>query len=162
MTTIWKLAKSLIVLVIIGALLWIILTNYSVIFSKTVKGQIVGVEKVETPVVLMTRPGIDMNNMGKIHSFAVGIKTETGEIFIATSDDSRWAVVSRGQCVEAEFLPYPPWDLSKKGAYSGARLVKLYECADLPAPKVNQPESSTPPTRSEVPSEAPATSSVTE
>lgn len=129
MTTIWKFTKSLIVLLIIGALLWIIMANYSVIFSKTVKGEIVGVERIEIPVALMTRTDADM---GKVYSFAIGIKTETGEIFTASSEDRQWAVVNRGQCAEAVFLPNPPWELRKKDTYFGARLVKLYECADRP------------------------------
>lgn len=154
MTTIWKFTKSLIILLIIGALLWVIMANYSVIFSKTVKGEIVGVERIEIPVALMTRTDTDM---GKVYSFAIGIKTETGEIFTASSEDRQWAVVTRGQCAEAVFLPHPPWELRKKDTYFGARLVKLYECADRPVVNPAPPVPTT-----EVPSEGTAESPVTE
>lgn len=109
------------------ALLWTVLANYSVIFSKTVQGEITGVERIELPVALMTSRNADMAT--KIFSFAIGIRDEaSGIIYTASSEDRQWAVAERGQCAEAVFLPYPPWNLTKKDTYYGARLVKLYEC----------------------------------
>ena len=65
----------------------------------------------------------------EIFSYAVAIKdSKTGEIFTASSEDRRWAVVHKDQCVEAKFLPYPPWNLSRSGAYFGARLIRLFDC----------------------------------
>ncbi len=128
MTTIWKFIKSFIVLIIIGALGWVVLMNYSVIFSKKVVGEITAVERVELPVALMTRG--DKNLTSQVFSFAVGIKDlKTGEIYTASSEDRQWAVAQKGQCAEAVFLPYPPWDFAKKDTFYGARLVRLYECA---------------------------------
>ncbi|MNK07817.1 hypothetical protein D3C87_257370 [compost metagenome] len=127
MTTVWKFTKFVFILIILLLILWAVLANYSVIFSKTVVGEITGVEKVELPVALMTRQDGDITS--KVFSFAIGIKdAQTGEIFTASSEDRQWAVAEKGQCAEAEFLPYPPWQLTKKDTYFGARLIKLYEC----------------------------------
>ncbi len=126
MATIWKLLKLLVGLAIVGSLLWIIAVNYSVIFSKTVRGEVTAIERVEIPVALVSR-GEDISS--KVFSFAVGIKDEkTGEIFTASSEDRQWAVVRPGQCAEAVYLPYPPWDFRRKGTYYGARLVNLSDC----------------------------------
>ncbi|WII71178.1 hypothetical protein QJS83_11975 [Bdellovibrio sp. 22V] len=127
MATIWKFTKFIIVLVVIVGLAWIVLANYSVIFSKTVVGEITGVERVELPVALVTRANSDITS--KVFSFAIGIKDmKTGEIYTASSEDRQWAVAQKGQCAEAVFLPYPPWEFTKKDTFFGARLVRLYEC----------------------------------
>lgn len=127
MATIWKFTKFVLVLFVIVTLSWVILANYSVIFSKTVIGEVISVERVELPVALMTRA--ESNITSQVFSFAIGIKdTETSEIFTATSEDRQWAVVQPGQCAEAVYLPYPPWQLTKKNTFHGARLVRLYEC----------------------------------
>jgi hypothetical protein len=121
--------KGLLVLIVVCFALWAIGANYSVIFSKHVVGTVTAVERVNLQVALMTnQPGADLNS-SKAFSFAVAIKdAKTGEIFTASSEDRQWAVVQKGQCAEAEFLPYPPWELTRKGTYFGARLVKLSEC----------------------------------
>lgn len=127
MKTILKFLKSFAVLAIIVGLLWLVLSNYSVIFSKSVNGEVTAIEKVEIPVALMARAESNIN--AQVFSFAIGIKdTKSGEIFTAFSDQRQWAVVEKGQCAEAEFLPYPPWELTKRGTYFGARLIRLYEC----------------------------------
>lgn len=116
------------VLVVLGLISWGVLANYSVIFSKTVVGEVTGVERVEIPVALVARGDSDITS--KVFSFAVGIKDQqTGEIYTSSSEDRQWAVAEKGQCAEAVFLPYPPWQLSKQGTYYGARLVRLFECA---------------------------------
>ncbi|MEK2645651.1 hypothetical protein [Bdellovibrio sp. BCCA] len=128
MATIWKFTKFVLVLLVIVGLSWVILANYSVIFSKTVVGEITGVERVEIPVALMARSDGDITS--KVFSFAIGIKDQkTGEIYTASSEDRQWAVAQKGQCAEAVFLPYPPWQFTKKDTYFGARLVRLFECA---------------------------------
>ncbi|WP_413584321.1 hypothetical protein [Bdellovibrio sp. HCB274] len=128
MAAIGRIIKTILFLVIIGGLLWIVLANYSVIFSKTVIGEVINVERVELPVALIARSGGELNE--KVFSFAISIKdTTTNEIFAATSEDRQWAIVQKGQCAEAVYLPYPPWELKKRGTYFGARLVRLSECA---------------------------------
>ena len=127
MKAIVKYLKGLLVVLILILILWAVVSNYSVIFSKDVQGEITGVERVEIPVALMAHS--DANITSKVFSFAIGIKDlKTGEIYTASSEDRQWAVAQKGQCAEAKFLPYPPWELTKKDTYFGARLVKLYEC----------------------------------
>ncbi|MEK2688513.1 hypothetical protein [Bdellovibrio sp. GT3] len=127
MAAVSRILKSLIFIIVIVGVLWILMANYSVIFSKTVNGEVLNVERVELPVALIARSGGELNE--KVFSFAISIKdTKTGEIFAATSEDRQWAIVQTGQCAEAVYLPYPPWELKKRGTYFGARLVRLSEC----------------------------------
>lgn len=115
------------VVVILGAIVWLVADNYSVIFSKSVNGEITAVERVELPVALISRANSEINE--KVFSFAIGIKDrKTGDIYTASSEDRQWAVAQKGQCAEAVFLPYPPWKLTKKDTFFGARLVRLFEC----------------------------------
>lgn len=128
MTAIKKFIKILLVLLILLAVIWGVVDNWSVIFSKTIHGEITGVERVEIPVALISRAESNINE--KVFSFAVGIKDlKTGEIYTASSEDRQWAVAQKGQCAEAVFLPYPPWKFTRTGTYFGARLIRLYECA---------------------------------
>lgn len=126
MSIIWKFLKFTMVFVLLILVVWGLIANYSVIFSKTVIGEITAVERVELPGMLMTRTN---EVTSKVFSFAIGIKdSKTGEIYTASSEDRQWAVAAPGQCAEAVFLPYPFWELTKKDTFFGARLVKLYEC----------------------------------
>lgn len=127
MATLSKILKTILGFVIFAVILWIVINNYSVIFSKTVVGEVVNVERVELPVALIARAGGELNE--KVFSFAISVKDQnSNELFASTSEDRQWAIVQKGQCVEAVYLPYPPWKLEKRGTYFGARLVKLYEC----------------------------------
>lgn len=122
-----KFFKTLSILVLLTIILWIVMANYSVIFSKSVNGEITAVERVEIPVALMASRSGDVTS--KVFSFAIGIRdVKTGEIYTASSEDRQWAVAQQGQCAEAVFLPYPPWNFTKKDTYFGARLVKLFDC----------------------------------
>jgi hypothetical protein len=118
--------KSILLLIVVAAIGWGLAAYWSVIFSKTIIGEITAVERVELPVALMS---VRNNINEKVFSFAIGIKDkETGQIYTASSEDRQWAVAQTGQCAEAVYLPYPPWEFTKRGTYFGARLVKLYEC----------------------------------
>ncbi|MBC7692613.1 MAG: hypothetical protein H7222_12690 [Methylotenera sp.] len=97
---------------------------YSYVFAKTIRGQIVNVEKVN-PNTTIVGSGV---TQAQLYSFGVAIKDERGEIHTASSEDRQWAVATSGQCAEAKFFPYPPWELDKGGTYHGARLIRLYEC----------------------------------
>lgn len=128
MTTIWKFTKFVLILLVLGLILWAVMANYSILFAKTVVGEITAVEKVELPVALMTRQD-NADLAGQVFSFSVGIRDEhTGEIHTAFSEDRQWAVAQVGKCAEARYLPYPPWDLKRRGTFFGARLIRLYEC----------------------------------
>lgn len=125
MATVRSLIKYLLTVVILFVVLWVVMSNYSIIFSQTFEGEIVAVEKIEAvPAV------IDPNDLSaKALSYVVGIKdSKTGDTVTATSTDSQWSIAKPGQCVNAVFSPYPPWDLARKGTFFGARMTRLYEC----------------------------------
>ena len=111
-------------LIVVG---FVLVNWYPYIFAKNVDGVIYGVERVEVPMAIVAVDGARPTS--QIFSFAVAVKdNKSGEIYTASSEDRRWAVVQKGQCAEVKFLPYPPWSLSRSGAYFGARLIRLYEC----------------------------------
>lgn len=113
------------------AVAFVLVTWYPYIFSKTVDGEIYGVERVEVPLAVLTAEGA--RPAAQVFSYAVAVKdSKTGEIFTASSEDRRWAVVQKGQCAEVKFLPYPPWSLTRSGAFFGARLIRLYDCPAKP------------------------------
>lgn len=127
MTVVIKYLKILIGLIVISGIFLILVKYYSIIFSKKVVGEVVGVEKIEVPVAMITRSTEKMNP--QLFSFAVAIKdSNSHEIFTSSAEDRQWAVVQKGQCAEAVFLPYPPWVFEKEGTYYGARLIRLFEC----------------------------------
>jgi hypothetical protein len=100
---------------------------YSYIFARDVKGKIVAVDNaMQTTTIVQGLPGEKLPS--QIFSYAVGIQDEKGEIVTASTEDRQWAVAKKGQCAEAKFMPYPPWDLTRAGTYFGARLLKLSEC----------------------------------
>lgn len=102
---------------------------YSFIFSRKVKGVVVDVQKVEMSNAIVSRIGRnESGDLPYLHSFAIAVKEDSGEIVTASSEDRQWAVVKAGQCVEAKYFPYPPWNLEKSGTYYGARLTKLEDC----------------------------------
>ncbi|MBK9322319.1 MAG: hypothetical protein IPM97_05090 [Bdellovibrionaceae bacterium] len=112
----------------ISALVYVLVNWYPYIFAKTVDGVIYGVERVEAPLAVLTSEAA-AKPATQVFSFAVAVKDRSsGEIYTASSEDRRWAVVEKGQCAEVKFLPYPPWSLSRSGAFFGARLIRLYEC----------------------------------
>lgn len=104
----------------------LVLNYYSFLFAKNVEGEVVRVERVNTAeAILMGGRAIPEQ---QLFSFAVAVRDVKGEIHVATSEDRQWAVVQKGQCVEAKFFPYPPWQLEKAGTYHGARLGRLFDC----------------------------------
>ena len=119
---------SLLVIVSIGFGAYVFVNFYSIIFSRKVVGVIERVERVDINVAMMqTTPGEKINP--EFYSFAVAIKEATGEIVTASAEDRQWSVAQAGQCAEAVYYPYPPWQFSKANTYFGARLEKLSECA---------------------------------
>jgi hypothetical protein len=99
---------------------------YDYVFSRSVHGAILRVERVSDPGALIANGAAVPAT--QLFSFAVAIKDEKGEIHTASSEDRQWAVAQPGQCAEARFFPYPPWQFDKSGTYHGARLLKLSDC----------------------------------
>lgn len=118
-------------LVVVAGIVFVLVDWYPYIFSKSVDGEVYGVERVEAPLAVVTTEGA--KPAAQVFSYAVAVKdSKTGEIFTASSEDRRWAVVQKGQCAEVKFLPYPPWSLTRSGAFFGARLIRLYDCPAKP------------------------------
>lgn len=115
----------------VAVLAFVLVNWYPYIFSVKIDGEIYGVERVEAPLAVLTTQGA--NPAPQVFSYAVAVRdNKTGEIFTASSEDRRWAVVQKGQCAEVKFLPYPPWSLTRSGSYFGARLIRLYDCPKKP------------------------------
>ena len=133
-----KLRNFAFLFLFLGTCAYIFISFYSYIFSRTVDGPIVAVERVTPPMAIMTGSGQALNQ--QVFSFAVGVRDErTGEIVTGSTEDRQWAVASPGQCATAEFFPYPPWDFPKWGTYYNVRLVKLRDCPPGTAPETPQP-----------------------
>ena len=121
-----KYIVGLVLVLSLGVAGYVTVNWYPYLFAKTISGKVQGVEKVDASMAIVNGNG---SPPGEIFSYAVAIKeTASGEIFTASSEDRRWAVVQKDQCVEAKFLPYPPWNLARSGAWFGARLIKQYDC----------------------------------
>lgn len=103
--------------------------NYSYIFSRTVKGEVMEIDKAGPGTAVISGP----LSAAQMFSMAVAIRQADGEIVTASSEDRQWAVVHKGICVEAVFYPYPPWILGKGGTYFNARLVRMMECGGAAA-----------------------------
>ena len=126
-----KAFMSFLVVVIVLGLGYSVLANYSWLFRKKVIGVVDNVERVKIDVALIQQASGAAKTEGinpDLFSFAVAIKDKTGEIFTASANDRQWAVVKPGQCVEADFYPYPPWEFEKSGTYFNARLLSSRDC----------------------------------
>jgi len=125
-----KVIKWLLAILVIFILSFGFIEYYSFLFARTVKGVVIDVQKIEMEGAILSRPSrLDSGgDMPFMHSFAIAVKESSGEIVTSSSEDRQWAVVKTGQCVEAKYFPYPPWNLNKSGTYYGARLLKLSDC----------------------------------
>lgn len=117
--------RKLLIVLVIACLLWFVLANYSAVFSKKIKGEVLEVERVTQPTAIIGNGAMTPEQM---FSFAVMIRAFDGTIYSASSEDRQWAVAKKGYCVEARFYPYPPWNLEKADTYFNARLVRAFEC----------------------------------
>ncbi len=124
-----KVFQWVIGIVVVFILSVMFVLYYSLIFSRKVTGVVMDIQKVEMSNAIVSRMARgDSGDLAYLHSFAIAIKENSGEIMTASSEDRQWAVVKAGQCVEAKYFPYPPWNLEKSGTYYGARLLKLEDC----------------------------------
>lgn len=101
---------------------------YSFIFSKTLEGQVIEIDRVTQPTVVMGSAAVQATNV--LYSFAIAIRTPDGKIYTASSEDRQWAIVQKNMCVDTRFYPYPPWNLDKGGTYFNARMLGLKDCPD--------------------------------
>ncbi len=124
---------AVLVLILLVPFSGYVLFNYwSYLFAITVSGEVLNIERVDaSTAILGTRSTKDKD----LFSFAIAIKQLDGEIFTGSSEDRQWAIVENGQCVDAKFYPYPPWQLNKSGTYFNVRLKKLRDCAPKDNPE---------------------------
>ncbi len=136
-----KLFSRVAMIVILSIIvIYVLIVQWSWIFSKTIIGRIEAVEKAATPIAVIGEAG-GHGTVGSrdMFSFAVAIRQDDGKIITASSEDRQWAVVKVGICVRAVYYPYPPWDLDKGGTYFNARLKEQFDC-----PNQNQNPPATP------------------
>ena len=123
----WLMSVSIFVILVglgVGYILF-----YPYIHARVVIGQVSGVKQLFEHSAIIAGSS---EPTSKIYSFAVGVKDMTSqEIVTGSSEDRQWGVAKEGQCVEAKFFPYPPWNLDKAKTYYNVRIQKLYDSCDL-------------------------------
>ena len=128
MATILKSASAALKKMILGivgvAVIWLVLDNWSFVFSRIIRGEIMEVARVTQPTAVIG----SQITAEQLFSFAILVRSESGEIFSASSEDRQWAIVHKGFCVETRIFPYPPWSMEKSGTFFNARLVKVLDC----------------------------------
>ena len=121
-----RLGVVVFVFVFVVGLGWFVYNYYDWIFSIKVNGEVLLVEQV-TPQLAVLTPGNDIPT--KAFSFAIKVREfKTNEIYSASAEDRQLAVVEKGNCVELELFPYPPWQLRKAQTWANARVNKIYQC----------------------------------
>lgn len=148
--------KALILLVIVGGILAVVITNYAWVFSKRVKGEVVSVERVTAPTAILGNKVTE----GQMYSYSVLIQGEDGKLYSSSSEDRQWAVVKKGYCVDALLYRYPPWEVSQGNTFFNARVEQIRICPgqtalpDAPAPAAavpSAPAGEAPPTAAPAP-----------
>lgn len=122
MMMVW-LKRLAVLLFLVGVSVFVIV-NYSWVFSKRVKGEVIEIERVTEPTAILG----NRIKEEQIHSFAMAIRDDKGVIHTASGEDRQWSVVKKGYCVEALFYRYPPWDLSKGDTFFNARVISMSDC----------------------------------
>ena len=121
MKAVSRALRNLVLVLCFLGVIYAIVANYSFVFSKAVRGEVMEVERVIQPTTMI---GSSMT-AEQMFSYAVLVRAESGEIFSSSSTDRQWAIVRKGFCVETRLYPYPPWDMEKADTYFNARLVKV-------------------------------------
>jgi hypothetical protein len=126
------LKKWISILIVLFAIVWVFIINYSFVFKKRIVGEVVAAEKVAVSMAVVASSSEAINP--KVFSFSIAIKDrKTGEIYMSSSEDRQWAAVGKGNCVIAAYFPYPPWQLSKGNTSHNARLLRNFtSCEQLP------------------------------
>ena len=123
--------STIIILFVISSVITV--RYWSYVFSKKVSGIIVDVKHVGASMTILgSEPSSNKRSNNKdIFSYAIAIQDKEGNIETASSEDRQWAVAQVGQCAEAKYFPYPPWELSKAGTYFNAHLLHLRDCPEV-------------------------------
>ena len=126
-----RLKKWLLSLIVLMALLVLgagYVTFYSYIHQRTVVGTVNGVHQLFDNVAFLSG---SKNPSPQIFSAAVAVRDKANnEIVTGSTEDRQWGVIKEGQCVQAVFFPYPPWNLDKARTYHNVRVEKVYDNCD--------------------------------
>ena len=141
--------KLFIVLIILVAAATISIVYYPWVFSKRVKGEIMGVERVTESTAILSARVTD----AQMHSYSILIRGEDGKLFTTSSEDAQWQVAKVGYCVEARLFRNPPWAINKANTFFNARILELSLCKGRAAPTYDNPVVPAP---AEAPAAAPA------
>lgn len=127
--------KNIGIFLVLFVLASVYLVYFPYIHQRHVSGPVKGVKQIFDAAAIVSTTGVDPSS--KIYSFAVAVQdNHSSEIVTGSTEDRQWGVVKEGQCVEATFFPYPPWNLQKSGTYYNVRLKKLFDnCSDLDSKK---------------------------
>jgi hypothetical protein len=129
--------KILVVFLILASVAYFCVAYYSWVFSKRVKGEIVGVERVtESTAILSSRV-----TEAQMHLYSILIRGSDGQLYTTSSEDSRWQVAKVGFCVEALLYRYPPWNVERANAFFNAQIIQLSDC---PGHEGKNPEAGAP------------------
>lgn len=138
--TIMRFVRWLFVLLIVVGAGAFVIINYSWVFAKRVQGRIISVERVtETNAIISSRITPE-----QMHSYAILIQGDDGNLYTASSEDRKWQVVKTGYCVDTLLYRYPPWDLRNANTFFNARLDEIRLCpgeTEPPEEKKGIPES---------------------
>lgn len=116
------LKVSLMFIFLFGVLIFLVF-NYSWIFSETVKGEIIELERI---------PGENLGGATEAQpsSYVILLQNEAGFMYTFSADDRQWQVAKKGYCVMATLYRYPPWNLEKGGTFYNAQLKQIYKCPE--------------------------------
>lgn len=128
--------KLIVVVTLVGAAIAFVIMNWAWVFSKKVKGEIINVERVTDPAMIMSARTTE----AQIHSYSILIQAEDGKLYTASSEDRQWQVAKKGYCVEARLYRYPPWRLSLANTFFNARLLELSVCPGKSVPPAAEPD----------------------
>jgi phosphate transport system protein len=109
---------------VLGGILVGVVANYSHMFSKHVKGQVVDVQLATDPTSLLGW----RTSERQVYSYAILIHGDDGMFYTASSEDRQWQTVKSGHCVDAIFYRYPLWNLKKANTFFNAQLKELKSC----------------------------------
>ncbi len=119
-----RFIKIILVVIVLTGILVLVINNYSWVFSKTVSGEIVDVERVTDPTAILSSRA----SAEQMYSYSILIHGDDGHLYTASSEDRQWQVVKKGYCVEAVLFRYPPWHLDKANTFFNARLKDVRMC----------------------------------
>jgi len=116
--------KALIILGVLVAVGVFVVTNYSWVFSKRVRGVVIDVQRVTSPTAVFGNRATE----AQMYSYSVLVQGEDGVLYTSSSEDRQWQVVKKGYCIDALLYRYPPWHFDKGNNFFNARVEQIRVC----------------------------------